>query len=351
MTNSNSKSLNYSQAGVSIDEGNEFVEKIKPLIKKTKTSSSLMGLGGFAGLFQLDLAQFSEPILVACTDGVGTKLKLAIEMDHLEPVGVDAVAMCVNDMICCGAKPLFFLDYFATSKLNTDQAVSVVKGMTDALASINCELLGGETAEMPGMYQPGDFDIAGFSVGAVNKSQIIDGSQISKGDVIIGLPSSGVHSNGFSLVRKIIDTQKVDISNDKFDFEKPIGEVLLAPTALYVNPILKLIDKFDIKGMAHITGGGLIENLPRIFDSSLQAQIEKSQIEIPSIFNWIQGMGNVEEEEMFRVFNMGIGFTLFCQKTEADQILSSLKEMNIEGKIIGEISTRDPSDSGVKFVS
>ena len=295
-------SINYETAGVSIDEGNKAVDGIKADIKRTHTPGVLNSLGLFAGCFELPTG-YQNPVLVSCTDGVGTKLKLAIDTGILDTVGVDLVAMCVNDLICCGAKPLFFLDYYACHKLESDHVQDVIKGMADACASIGCAIVGGEMAEMNDMYKPNDFDLGGFSVGIVEKSDMIDGQRIQANHHIYAIPSSGLHSNGFSLVRKVLTDealQKTGISK----------ESLLNPTRLYVNEVLELISKFDITGLAHITGGGLLENIERVLPKGIGIKIDRSNVSVPKIFQQIQDIGNIDSKEMDRVFNMGIGMVI-----------------------------------------
>lgn len=330
----------YQESGVDIEKGDDFVEQIKPLASQTKRKEVISPLGGYAGLFSIDLKKFPDPVLVSTTDGVGTKLKLAFELNQFDTIGIDLVAMCVNDLICCGAEPLFFLDYFATGKLETKKAVEVVRGITGALQEINCTLIGGETAEMPGFYQKGEFDIAGFAVGIVNRDRIVDGQRVCCGDTIIGLASSGVHSNGYSLVRKILEKKSIQLSTTFSELTKPIGLELLTPTKIYVTPVLNLLKEFEIRAMAHITGGGIEGNLPRVIPNHLTAVIEKQNINTPSIFRFLQKMGQVPEEEMWKVFNMGIGLMLVVQKSDEKEILKNLKDMDFEASPVGKIRTR-----------
>lgn len=340
----------YKQAGVDIDAGAELVERIKPYVKKTLRPEVKSSLGSYAGLFALDLKKYKNPLLVSTTDGVGTKLKLAFELQKFDTVGIDLVAMCVNDLICYGAEPLFFLDYFATGKLNVDQASQAIKGISLALKEVNCALLGGETAEMPGFYSEGEFDLAGFAVGAVDKNHVIDGSQIKEGNRIIGLASSGFHSNGFSLVRRIIADQNIDLKKQFNDFSGPIGKELLTPTLLYVKAVLDLQSKFSLKGLAHITGGGLIENIPRIIPESLTAVVEKQSITVPPLFKFFQQLGNVPENEMWRVCNMGIGFVMIVIESEESEILERLNSLGYAAGTIGTIQKRSTLDTGIKLV-
>ncbi|HBF12413.1 MAG TPA: phosphoribosylformylglycinamidine cyclo-ligase [Deltaproteobacteria bacterium] len=348
--NNNKKSLTYKDAGVDIDEGDALVDDIVPSIKKTHRKEVMSNLGGYAGLFALDLKKYPEPILVSTTDGVGTKLKLAFEMNKFDTIGQDLVAMCVNDLICCGAEPLFFLDYFATGHLSKEVGAIVIRGIAEALAPIHCSLTGGETAEMPGMYAKGEFDLAGFAVGVVNKDRVIDGSSIKAGDALLGLTSSGVHSNGYSLVRKIIETQKVEITRDLCGFDKPIGEVLLTPTRIYVNEVLSLIKQFDIRGIAHITGGGLVENLPRIFSQNTCAVLDKTKIKTPTIFKWLQEKGNVPEDEMWRVFNMGVGLVVVASQKQKNDIIKHLEKMNCTAFEIGTMVEKKTGQKEVTFL-
>jgi len=337
------KPTTYSDAGVNIDEGDAFVDAISPWVKKTKQKGVLGNLGGYAGLFQLDLKEFPEPILASSTDGVGTKLKIAFTLNKFDTVGIDLVAMCVNDLICCGAKPLFFLDYFATGKLSAQQGGEVIKGISCALEESFCALIGGETAEMPGLYQAGEFDLAGFSVGVVNKSALIDGQKVKKGQVVIGVASSGLHSNGFSLVRKIIENKGLDITKDKAGFDSTLGEILLTPTRLYVKPVLDLLKQVNLCGIAHITGGGIPGNLPRMIPDGLKATINTAQIKTPKIISQIGTWGNVPQEEMWRVFNMGVGLCLILDSNEASQAMTTLAKLGFEANIIGTIDEGTPN--------
>ncbi len=340
----------YKEAGVDITVGNQFVDQIKPLIKKTDRPGVLSSIGGFAGLFSLKNLQIENPILVSTTDGVGTKLKLAIEQKSYLGIGQDLVAMCVNDLLCVGAEPLFFLDYFATGKLNPEVAVEVVKGITQSLQSIQCALLGGETAEMPGLYQNNDFDLAGFTVGVVDESKMIDGTQVRPGQSMIGLSSSGVHSNGFSLVRKIIQDKNLKLDQIYSPLKIPLGEALLAPTKVYVNPVLALKKEFPIYGIAHITGGGLLENPPRVFPKNCRAVIQKNSWEKLPIFTLLQEAGSLEEEEMLRVFNCGIGLLLIVEKSDTQKIISRLNSLGEKAFEIGEILERNEHQPSISFV-
>ncbi len=341
----------YKEAGVDITVGNQFVDQIKPLIKKTDRPGVLSSIGGFAGLFSLKKLQIENPILVSTTDGVGTKLKLAIDEKSYLGIGQDLVAMCVNDLLCVGAEPLFFLDYFATGKLNPEIAVEVVKGITQSLQSIQCALLGGETAEMPGLYQNNDFDLAGFTVGVVDESKMIDGTQVKPGQTIIGISSSGVHSNGFSLVRKIIQDKNLKLDQIYSPLEIPLGEALLVPTKIYVNSVLALKKEFPIYGIAHITGGGLLENPPRVFSKSCRALIQKNSWEKLPIFTLLQEAGSLEEEEMLRVFNCGIGLLLIVEKSDTHKIISRLSVLGEKAFEIGEILERTENQASISFVN
>ncbi|MBL7684408.1 MAG: phosphoribosylformylglycinamidine cyclo-ligase [Deltaproteobacteria bacterium] len=339
----------YKDAGVDIDAGNEFVQRIKPLIQKTQRTEVLSSLGGYAGLFSINKQKYTDPVLVSTTDGVGTKLKLGLQLKQYKGLGQDLVGMCVNDLICVGAEPLFFLDYYATGKLDINAASEVIAGITETLSDIHCTLLGGETAEMPGLYQKEDFDLAGFAVGMVNRHEMIDGSNISIGNKIIALGSNGLHSNGFSLVRKIIEDQKLDVHKIYSPLEKTLGEVLLEPTRIYVNPILNLQKHFSLLGIAHITGGGLIENPPRIYPKQCKAIFKKTALELPPLFRLIQEWGSVDSHEMFKVFNCGIGMILIVEASQADEMVQRLQGMGEKAWIVGEIAERAEGEASVVF--
>ncbi|MBD8540819.1 MAG: phosphoribosylformylglycinamidine cyclo-ligase [Massilia sp.] len=330
-------SLSYRDAGVDIDAGDALVEAIKPLAKRTMREGVLGGIGGFGGLFEIS-KKFKEPVLVSGTDGVGTKLRLAFELNRHDTVGIDLVAMSVNDILVQGAEPLFFLDYFACGKLDVATATAVVKGIALGCEQSGCALLGGETAEMPGMYPDGEYDLAGFAVGAVEKSQIIDGSKIVPGDVVLGLASSGIHSNGYSLVRKIIEVAKPDLDGD-FHGRK-LADVLMAPTRLYVKPLLALMASMEVKGLVHITGGGLVENIPRVLQDHLTAVLDASSWTMPPLFQWLQQHGGVADAEMHRVFNCGIGMTVIVSKENADAAFAQLEAAGETVYRIGEIRAR-----------
>lgn len=320
--NNTPASISYRDAGVDIDAGNDLVERIKPIVKETFRPGVVTGLGGFGALFELPLDRYKQPILVSGTDGVGTKLKLALELKKHDTIGIDLVAMCVNDIIVTGAEPLFFLDYYATGKLDVDVAVDVVKGIAKGCELSGAALTGGETAEMPGMYSKDDFDLAGFCVGIVEKERIIEPGRVQPGDVLIGMASSGPHSNGYSLVRKVLEVSNSDLKQPLAD--TTLGEALLAPTRIYVKPLLELHNKIDIHALAHITGGGLPENLPRVLPEGTKAIIDASSWERPEIFNWLQQAGNIEESEMLRTFNCGVGMVLCVAEQDAALAIETL---------------------------
>jgi len=338
MSQPSNVSLSYRDAGVDIDAGDALVEAIKPLAKRTMREGVLGGIGGFGGLFEIS-KKFKEPVLVSGTDGVGTKLKLAFELNRHDTVGIDLVAMSVNDILVQGAEPLFFLDYFACGKLDVATATAVVSGIAKGCEESGCALLGGETAEMPGMYPDGEYDLAGFAVGAVEKSQIIDGSKIVPGDVVLGLASSGIHSNGYSLVRKIIQVAKPDLEAD-FHGRK-LADVLMAPTRLYVKPLLALMAAMEVKGLVHITGGGLVENIPRVLADNLTAVLDGQSWTMPPLFQWLQQHGGVADAEMHRVFNCGIGMTVIVAKENADAAMAQLQAAGETVYRIGEIRARE----------
>ena len=336
---SKNQSLSYRDAGVDIDAGNNLIEHIKPLAAATKRPGVMAGLGGFGALFELPLDRYKEPVLVSGTDGVGTKLKLAMDLKKHNTIGIDLVAMCVNDLIVQGAEPLFFLDYYATGKLDVAEATDVVAGIAEGCKQSNAALIGGETAEMPGMYQAGDYDLAGFCVGVVEKSKIIDGTKVKKGDVLLGLPSSGPHSNGYSLIRKVIEVSGADL-NESFD-GATLGERLLEPTTIYIKPLLALLEEVDVHAMSHITGGGLLENIPRVMPDDACAVINKESWARPAIFDWLQEKGNIEDSEMYRTFNNGLGMVLIVDESVADKALDVLKNNQIQAVRIGHIETKE----------
>ena len=334
----NSKSDVYAKAGVDITAGYKSVELIKKHIAKTNIKGVISSIGGFGGLFELDLKGIKKPILVSGTDGVGTKLKIAFLMNKHDTIGIDCVAMCVNDIICVGAKPLIFLDYIACGKNYPEKISEIVKGIAKGCVQSNCALIGGETAEMPDFYAKDEYDLAGYSTGIVDKSKIINNSLIKKGDIIIALSSSGIHSNGFSLVRKILNIDNSNINNVVKELgKKSIGEILLTPTKIYVKPILKLLKKIKVKGISHITGGGFYENIPRCIPNGLCAEIEKNKIKILPIFKYIQKIGNIEERDMFNTFNMGVGMCIIVSKKDAEKTIEILSSCKEDAYIIGKI--------------
>ncbi|MEP6982588.1 MAG: phosphoribosylformylglycinamidine cyclo-ligase [Sphingomicrobium sp.] len=337
------KPLTYADAGVSIDVGNALVRAIGPLARSTARPGANAELGGFGGFFDLKEAGYSDPLLVAANDGVGTKLKLAIETGHHDGVGIDLVAMCANDLIVQGAEPLFFLDYYATGKLDNDVAAAVVASIAEGCRQAGCALIGGETAEMPGMYSAGDYDLAGFCVGAVERDKVLTGSGIAPGDVILGLASSGVHSNGFSLVRRIIEQEGWDLQQSFPSFGRSLGAALLEPTRIYVRSLLPLVQERRIKGLAHITGGGLIENIPRVLPASCHAVIDVSLWDLPPVFGLLQQEGRIAPEEMARTFNCGIGMAVVVAPEEADPISTALEDA---GETVLEIGRIDPGQRG-----
>jgi len=331
-------SLTYKDAGVDKEAGYKQVQLIKKFISKTHTPGVLSDIGGFAGLFQLDAKAYEEPILVSGTDGVGTKLKIAFMMDKHDTVGEDCVAMCVNDILCQGAKPLFFLDYIGTGRLEPEKMAKIVEGVSNGCVKAGCALIGGETAEMPGFYSDGEYDIAGFCVGVVDKKNLITGSNIKEGDVVLGLPSSGIHSNGYSLVRKIVfEKEKMNVDTYIPELKTTLGEELLKPTRIYADVITDLVDKFSIKGISHITGGGFIENIPRMLPEGLTAHLDVSLIQTPIIFNLLQKWGQVETNEMYGTFNMGVGMVLVADKEELAGIEQHLKDRNEKYYVLGDI--------------
>jgi len=329
------ESLNYKSAGVDIAAGNELVERIKPIAAATRTAGVMAGLGGFGSMFELPLDRYSQPILVSGTDGVGTKLKLAIDLNIHNTVGIDLVAMCVNDIIVQGAEPLFFLDYFATGKLDVDTAAAVIEGIGKGCLLAGAALVGGETAEMPGMYADGEYDLAGFCVGIVEKSKVLDGSKVQVGDKLIGMASSGPHSNGYSLIRKIIAHSNASLS-DTFG-DATLGEALLKPTTIYVKSLLALLDKVPVHALAHITGGGLTENLPRVLPEGIDANIDLQAWEFPAIFNWLQQQGNVALADMLTTFNCGVGMIICVAAEDEQATLDSLTKLGETVFTLGEL--------------
>ena len=340
--NTNSKSEAYAAAGVDITAGYRAVELMKQHIAKTMTAGVCSDVGGFGGLFELDLTGITKPVLVSGTDGVGTKLKIAFLMDKHDTVGIDCVAMCVNDIICCGAKPLFFLDYIACGKNVPERIADIVKGVCDGCVQSEAALIGGETAEMPGFYPEDEYDLAGYCTGVVDKNKIIDNTTMRAGDVVIALPSSGVHSNGFSLVRKVFDVENQDIKTPLEELGgKSIGETLLTPTRIYVKPVLALLEKVKVKGISHITGGGFYENIPRSIPDGLGAKIEKEAVRVLPIFHLIAKRGGISERDMFNTFNMGVGMSIVVAKEDADLALSVLNQNGESAYVIGEIVNSD----------
>lgn len=330
--------IDYKASGVDVDAANKEVDLLKDIVKKTYIKGVLSELGGFSGLFEIDTNEYKNPVLVSGTDGVGTKLKLAFMMDKHDTVGIDCVAMCVNDVLCQGAKPLFFLDYIATGKLIPEKMAQIVSGVAKGCLDSGCALIGGETAEMPGFYKDGEYDIAGFCVGVVDKQKIVTGENIKPNDLILGLPSSGVHSNGFSLVRKLFfedNNFKIDCYIEEFG--KTLGEELLTPTRIYVKEILDLMKSYEIKAMSHITGGGFYENIPRMLKEGLKAKIDMSEFNTPSVFRYIQKLGEIDMREMYRTFNMGIGLVMVVDKEVASKIISLYETRGEKIYAIGEI--------------
>ncbi|MDH3901599.1 MAG: phosphoribosylformylglycinamidine cyclo-ligase [Xanthomonadales bacterium] len=344
----NPTGLSYLDAGVDIDAGNELVERIKPAVKSTNRSGVITGLGGFGGLFQLDTTRYKEPLLVSGTDGVGTKLLLAKQLDRHDTIGIDLVAMCVNDILTCGAEPLFFLDYYATGKLKIDNAQAVIEGIANGCRQAGCALIGGETAEMPGLYDHDEYDLAGFTVGAVDRSKVIDGSQIKSGHIVLGLESSGPHSNGYSLIRKVLEQSGDDTSMLLGD--TTLGEALLAPTRIYVKPLLKLIEQHTIDGLAHITGGGISENITRVIPEGLGIEIDLSSWQMPAVFQWLQTKGGIEEQEMLRTFNCGIGMALLVAVDSVDAICQTLAEADEPYYRLGSVIDCPDSTSRVHYI-
>ncbi len=340
--NTQSRSESYAAAGVDITAGYKAVELMKSHIARTLTSGVCSDVGGFGGLFELDTTGIEKPVLVSGTDGVGTKLKLAFLMDKHDTVGIDCVAMCVNDIICCGAKPLFFLDYIACGKNVPEKIASIVSGVAEGCVQSGAALIGGETAEMPGFYPVDEYDLAGFSVGVVDKSKILDPSTMKAGDVVIALPSSGVHSNGFSLVRKVFDVENSDIKSPREELGgKSIGETLLAPTKIYVKPVLALLEQVKVKGISHITGGGFYENIPRSIPNGLGAVIERKAVKVLPIFDLIAKEGNISERDMFNTFNMGVGMSIVVAREDADKAVEILKANGEDAYVIGKIENSE----------
>lgn len=346
MSDKQSPSLSYKDAGVDIDAGNALVERIKGVAKRTSRPGVMAGLGGFGALFELPTG-YKEPVLVSGTDGVGTKLRLAMDLNLHDTIGIDLVAMCVNDLVVAGAEPLFFLDYYATGKLNIDVAADVVSGIGDGCELSGCALVGGETAEMPGMYEGDDYDLAGFCVGIAEKSELIDGSKVADGDVLIGLASSGPHSNGYSLVRKIIEVSGADLNDTVGD--QPLGKALIEPTRIYVKPLLKLIKESQVNAMSHITGGGLQENIPRVLPDDCKAIIDTKAWDFPPVFQWLQEQGNVEAYEMYRTFNCGVGMIVAVPASEKDNALNILQQAGENAFVVGSVAKAEGDEERVEL--
>ncbi|MFZ7201581.1 phosphoribosylformylglycinamidine cyclo-ligase [Avibacterium avium] len=339
------QSLSYKDAGVDINAGNALVEKIKADVKRTTRPEVIGGLGGFGALCALP-SKYKEPILVSGTDGVGTKLRLAIDLNKHDTIGIDLVAMCVNDLVVQGAEPLFFLDYYATGKLDVDVAASVIKGIANGCEQSGCALVGGETAEMPGMYHQGDYDLAGFCVGVVEKSEIIDGSQVKVGDALIALGSSGAHSNGYSLIRKVIERSGIDPASAELD-GKPFADQVLAPTKIYVKSILQLIKHVPVHAISHLTGGGFWENIPRVLPHNVKAVIDESSWQWPAIFNWLQEQGNIDRYEMYRTFNCGVGMIIALPQDQVETALALLQQAGENAWQIGRIESASEGEEQV----
>lgn len=342
----NNSSLSYKDAGVDIDAGNALVDRIKGAVKRTRRPEVMGGIGGFGALCELP-TKYKQPVLVSGTDGVGTKLRLALDMNKHDTIGIDLVAMCVNDLIVQGAEPLFFLDYYATGKLDVDTAADVVSGIADGCVQAGCALIGGETAEMPGMYEGEDYDVAGFCVGVVEKEDVIDGTKVAAGDALIAVGSSGPHSNGYSLIRKILEVSGADKNEELAG--RAIGEHLLEPTKIYIKSALKMIEKHDIHAISHITGGGFWENIPRVLPEGTKAVIDGNSWEWPIIFKWLQEKGNVETHEMYRTFNCGVGLVVALPKDQADAAVALLKEEGENAWVIGEIAQAEANEEQVEI--
>ncbi|EMV2918078.1 phosphoribosylformylglycinamidine cyclo-ligase [Vibrio alginolyticus] len=342
----NNSSLSYKDAGVDIDAGNALVDRIKGAVKRTRRPEVMGGIGGFGALCELP-TKYKQPVLVSGTDGVGTKLRLALDMNKHDTIGIDLVAMCVNDLIVQGAEPLFFLDYYATGKLDVDTAADVVSGIAEGCVQAGCALIGGETAEMPGMYEGEDYDVAGFCVGVVEKEDVIDGTKVAAGDALIAVGSSGPHSNGYSLIRKILEVSGADKSEELAG--RTIGEHLLEPTKIYIKSALKMIEKHDIHAISHITGGGFWENIPRVLPQGTKAVIDGNSWEWPVIFKWLQEKGNVDTHEMYRTFNCGVGLIVALPKDQADAAVALLKEEGENAWVIGQIAQADANEEQVEI--
>jgi phosphoribosylformylglycinamidine cyclo-ligase len=345
------KKFSYKDSGVDIEKGDSFVQAIKPMVEATYRPGVLTKIGGFAGCVSFNLERYKKPVLVSSTDGVGTKLKIAFLMDRHDTVGIDLVAMCVNDIVVSGARPLFFLDYFATSKLDQEKAIKVVSGIAKGCMEAECSLVGGETAEMPGFYAEGEYDLAGFAVGIMEDAGMIDGSGVTVGDRLIGIASSGLHSNGYSLVRKVIlEHHRMDLSKRVEEIGEVLGEELLRPTRIYVKTVLNLIKDFNIGGIAHITGGGITGNLPRMIPKGCKAIVHKGAWEIPPIFPFLKERGNIPEDEMLKTFNNGIGMILIVKSKEAQEILARLHSMGEKAFLVGEVRKAEKKEEFIEYV-
>ena len=334
-------SESYKEAGVDVTAGYKAVELMKAHVARTMTSGVLSGIGGFGGLFELDMTGISKPVLVSGTDGVGTKLKIAFLMDKHNTVGIDCVAMCVNDVICCGAKPQFFLDYIAVGKNVPEKVADIVSGVAEGCVQSECALIGGETAEMPGFYPVDEYDLAGFSVGVVDKDKILKPDTQKAGDVMIGIKSSGVHSNGFSLVRKVFTVNEQNLARHYSDLGSTLGECLLTPTKIYVKAVMKLLDTVNVKAISHITGGGFYENIPRSLPNGISVKIERNAVQVLPIFNVIQSVGNIPERDMFNTFNMGVGMTVVVDKNDVDKAIAAIRAAGEDAYVLGELVNGD----------
>ena len=344
---SDQQASKYAEAGVDIDKGNEFVQRIKPLVAETHRRGVISDLGGFSGLFALSGEQVKNPVLVSATDGVGTKLLVAKLCRRHDSIGIDLVAMCVNDVVVCGAKPLFFLDYFATSVLDPDQAAEVVGGIAKGCKQAGCSLIGGETAEMPGIYRPGDYDLAGFAVGVCDRDLLIDGSDIRVGDRIIGLASSGLHANGYSLARRVaFDMLKLRVDEAVPELGRTLGEELLTPTRIYAETVVNILRRHRINGLAHITGGGFLDNIPRILPAGCVARVDPETWQRPPVFSWLQDKGQVSPREMYRTFNMGIGMVMVVKAADVEDVLSHCEALGEKPFLIGEIRAAKSGEPG-----
>ena len=337
----NSYSDRYKEAGVDITAGYEAVRQMKPLVERTFIPGVIGSLGGFGGLFAPDMAGISEPVLVSGTDGVGTKLKIAFLTDKHDTIGIDCVAMCVNDVVCAGAKPLFFLDYLAVGRNRPERVAAIVKGVTDGCLDAGCALVGGETAEMPGFYEENEYDLAGFCVGMADRAKITDCSTITDGDVIIGMASTGVHSNGFSLVRKILNVSEDNIFTHIDEFGRTLGEELLTPTRIYVRPVLEILKSVKIKGASHITGGGFYENIPRMLPDNIYAEVDSKALPVLPVFSYIAKVGNIDDREMYNTFNMGVGMAITVAPTDVDAALAAIKGFGIPAAVLGTCRSGD----------